>query len=384
MYCISDEQIEYILNDIRRNGVEMEDLQLNLLDHICCIIEQELKEGDDFEHFYRATVQRFYRRNLREIEEETIDLLTFKNFYAMKKALIISGACSVAAFIFGSFFKFMYWPGASILLTLGIGSFSLLFLPLLFILKSREVKTASDKFVIAIGIAVGIMFSLAILFIVMHWPGANVLLFTAIGTAAFLLLPAYFFTGIRRPETKLNTILMSIILVGIIGLQFTIVRLRPSPVNKVATATYLQNEALLAVVQKEKAPVAHATAAIASQIQNNCNELKKMILMKSVGATTIPATYEQDELFLNDVWLGNEFVNEGEGLQLLAKLREEVRSYNALVQGGNMVISSGLPVLSADLQSLAKNYTCVSMLNSVMQLQLFVAVAESANGMATK
>lgn len=384
MYCISDEQIEYILNDIRRNGVEMEDLQLNLLDHICCIIEQELKEDDDFEHFYRATVQRFYRRDLREIEEETIDLLTFKNFYAMKKALIISGACSVAAFIFGSFFKFMYWPGASVLLTLGIGSFSLLFLPLLFILKSREVKEVSDKFVIAIGVAVGILFSLAILFIVMHWPGANVLLFSAIGTAAFLLLPTYFFTGIRRPETKLNTILMSIILVGIIGLQFTIVRLRPSPVNKVATAAYLQNEALLGVMRQGKMPAPSATADIALQIQNNCNELKKMILMKSVGVTTLPATYEQEGLFLNDVWLGNEFVNDGEGLQLLAKLRDEVRSYNARVTAGNMVISLGLPVLSGELPLVAKNYTCISMLNSVMQLQLFVAVAESTNSMAVK
>ena len=60
MYAVSEQQIEYILNDIRRNGVEMEDLQLNLLDHICCIIEQNLKEGDDFEGFYRKTVKQFW------------------------------------------------------------------------------------------------------------------------------------------------------------------------------------------------------------------------------------------------------------------------------------------------------------------------------------
>src|SRR6478736_4356968 len=132
MYCITDEQIEYILNDIRRNGVDTEDLQLNLLDHICCIMEQELKENDDFERFYHATVKRFYKRDLREIEEETINLLTFKNYYAMRKVLIASGVLSVSGFIAGSAFKFMYWPGASVLLTLGIGLFSLVFLPLLF------------------------------------------------------------------------------------------------------------------------------------------------------------------------------------------------------------------------------------------------------------
>ena len=82
MYCLSDKQIEYILNDIRRNGVEMEDLQLNLLDHICCIIEQNLEENGDFENFYSATLKTFYKKELREIEEETKTLLTFKNYYS--------------------------------------------------------------------------------------------------------------------------------------------------------------------------------------------------------------------------------------------------------------------------------------------------------------
>ena len=59
MYCITDEQIDYILNDIRRNGVETEDLQLNLLDHICCIIEQNLDEYDDFESFYQQIIKQF-------------------------------------------------------------------------------------------------------------------------------------------------------------------------------------------------------------------------------------------------------------------------------------------------------------------------------------
>ena len=132
MYCITDEQIEYILNDIRRNGVEMEDLQLNLLDHICCIMEQELKETDDFEQFYQDTVRRFYNTELREIETETINLLTFKNYYAMKKVMLMSGASSVTAFIIGTVFKIMHWPGASILILLAIVTFSLVFLPIIY------------------------------------------------------------------------------------------------------------------------------------------------------------------------------------------------------------------------------------------------------------
>ena len=44
MYALSDQQIDFILNDIKIRGVETEDLQLNLLDHICCIIECELEQ----------------------------------------------------------------------------------------------------------------------------------------------------------------------------------------------------------------------------------------------------------------------------------------------------------------------------------------------------
>src|SRR5690349_18435347 len=99
MYCITDKQVDYILDDIRRNGIEMEDLQLNLLDHICCIIEQQLEEDGDFERFYHATVRQFYKHDLHEIEEETINLLTFKNFYQMKKFMLMSGLFSAVTFI---------------------------------------------------------------------------------------------------------------------------------------------------------------------------------------------------------------------------------------------------------------------------------------------
>ena len=61
MYRLSEQQIDYILDDIRRNGIETEDLQLNLLDHICCILERELKDDDDFERLYQQTVKQFFK-----------------------------------------------------------------------------------------------------------------------------------------------------------------------------------------------------------------------------------------------------------------------------------------------------------------------------------
>ncbi|HEY4061305.1 MAG TPA: hypothetical protein VGM30_05370 [Puia sp.] len=81
MYTINDEQVDYILDDIRRHGIGIEDLQQNLLDHICILVEENLEENGDFEKFYASVIPSFYRQEMREIEEEALFLLRFKAPY---------------------------------------------------------------------------------------------------------------------------------------------------------------------------------------------------------------------------------------------------------------------------------------------------------------
>lgn len=222
MYSLTDEQIDYIADDIRRNGVEMEDLQSNLLDHICCIIEAGLQDGKDFEHFYAQTIQQFYATELKEIEEETIYLLTIKNYYAMKKSMIVTGIFATVILLLGSIFKIAHWPGAGILLFSGMVVFSLVFLPLVFFLKSKEINKGRDKIILGIGTLAGMLYCVSGLFLVMHWPGARVIWVLTLGLSFFVLLPLYFFNGIRKPETKLNTIVITVILIGVLVLQFAL------------------------------------------------------------------------------------------------------------------------------------------------------------------
>ena len=92
MYCISDQQIDFILDDISARGVKMVSLQQDLLDHVCCIIEQNLEQDGDFESFYFSEIAKFYEKQLTEIEDETINLLIHKNYYVMKKIMLVSGS----------------------------------------------------------------------------------------------------------------------------------------------------------------------------------------------------------------------------------------------------------------------------------------------------
>ena len=107
MVSVSEKQLDFILEDITAHGIEAEDLKDDLLDHICCIVENEMNTGDDFYEFYERILPRFFTDELREIQEETDKLLTFKDYYAMKNTLVKSGLISTALTILGVIFKIM-------------------------------------------------------------------------------------------------------------------------------------------------------------------------------------------------------------------------------------------------------------------------------------
>ncbi|TSJ41896.1 hypothetical protein [Fluviicola chungangensis] len=225
MVKVSDEQVDFILREIEARGVTIEDLQWNLLDHMCCIIENEMSETDNFDQFFQRLLPRFFNDNLREIQEETELLLTFKHFYAMKKTVNISGLLAAVFTLLGSVFKVMHWPGAGVSFVLGIAIFSLIFLPLMIALKFRDEGSKTDKLVLSFGFLVGIVASLGFLFKMMHWPGANILMLSGLVSFTFVYVPLYFFTRVRRPELRFNATVNSVLMMGCGGLLFAMYNL---------------------------------------------------------------------------------------------------------------------------------------------------------------
>ena len=265
MFVLTDEQVRFILEDIRRNGIVTEELQQDLLDHICCVIEAEMSAESNFEEFYRRILPRFFKRNLREIQEETTLLLTFKNYYAMKKILLISGAFSAITLLIGAFLKLMFYPGAGLLFVIAIGSFSLIFLPLLSILRVREQKENKNKIIIGIAAIFGALICLATLFKVMHWPYANPMWMASLAILFFIFLPVYFFTGIRSSETKTNTIISSVLILTAGGLLFTLTNLRAS--RWTDESTYASDDRLrvAAAFVSDQNQIVYSTDSISSK-----------------------------------------------------------------------------------------------------------------------
>ncbi|MBS1588018.1 MAG: hypothetical protein JST52_00245 [Bacteroidetes bacterium] len=234
MYPLSDQQIEYILNDIQSRGIGDESLRHNLLDHVCCIIEQNLEEKGDFESFYQMTIATFYEVSLKEIEDESAILSTFKHYYKMKKAMIYAGVISTVFLTIGALLKILFLPGASLFILLGIVGVSILFLPLLAIVKIKEIPERRDKWVLTLGIMAGCGYFLSMLFLLFQFPGARSLWIVTLSLSFFGFLPMYFFTGIRRAETRANTIVTAILLFCVLGTQFA---LTPRSVHKSKSQT---------------------------------------------------------------------------------------------------------------------------------------------------
>jgi len=373
MYCLSDQQIDYILDDISARGVKMESLQQNLLDHVCCIIEQNLEADGDFELFYQTTIQTFYKTQLSEIEEETILLLTFKNYYTMRKTMFITGAISTVAFIIGSFLKIMHQPGANVLLFLGFISISLLFLPLLFILKSREAAHVRDKLIMATGTAVAILYCLSMLFLLFHWPGARIIWLSTLIITSFVFLPAYFFTGIRKEETKINTIISSVLIMAVIGIQFALTAVR-KPSNEKLDA-YIQSELLLQKMQWSiKNPVKETAEnnRLALQIQHTCQEIKDLIIQSETGQTYIfDVADDKQKSRLDDNLSDSFYRNDGKGFQLLTTLKNEIATYNNAVSNPQNKIPLTYSIVSADIGNIHR-YNNLGVLNNLTQIQLYL------------
>jgi hypothetical protein len=349
MYCLSEQQIDFILNDIRARGVEMEDLQSNLLDHICCLVEENLKEGEDFESFYRQTIPLFYKKELWELEEETITLLIFKNYPVMKKAMIRSGIISASLLSLGIIGKFLRLPGSSPCLVLGIVLMSFVFLPLLFTLKAREQKNVKDKVIIGLGVFAASLMCLSVLFKIMLWPYAMVLGLSSVFILLVLFLPIYFVNGIRNPDTKVNSIVTSILLIGGCGLFLSLVsvkRLQGTLVNELSI--YTTGEQILKTEQGQLAVLTSRGSKPlqampeTEHINKLCEALKSSMFEYATGhAGSVPAFGNIPDLH-QDFNPGDFLIGNPKAMDQLEELERVVLDYNK--RGKDQMVSGFISV----------------------------------------
>lgn len=128
---LTHQHIAFIEDDIRTRGIHMDDLAENILDHICCSIENDC--ATNFDEAYQKAIASFGPNGFERTQQQTTFLITLKRKTIMIKTMHILGYLAALLGSMGLLFKVLYWPGANVMITVGILLLNLGFLPLYFI-----------------------------------------------------------------------------------------------------------------------------------------------------------------------------------------------------------------------------------------------------------
>jgi hypothetical protein len=147
----------------------------------------------------------------------------------MKKSIYLSGIVLLNIFLFGSIFKIMHWPGANILIIIGLGLFACLFLPLA-VYESYKNETREGLGAVYLTGFISLFISiLGALFKINHWEGANFLLLIGIPGPFVLFLPAYLKYAMKNNAVSLKSFLGVMFLLLYIAVFTAMLAVKPIP-----------------------------------------------------------------------------------------------------------------------------------------------------------
>jgi hypothetical protein len=198
---LSLNDIDHINRDIRQQEITFSHLLEELIDHVCCEVENEMHHGLNFSEAYQKIKIKIGSRGLKEIQEETLYAVDTKYRY-MKNLMKISGVAGTVLFGFAAMFKIQHWPGASIMLTLGALFLVFTFLPSALVVLWKETHSTKRLFMFISAFLTGTCFVAGTLFKIQHWPYAGLILTIGAMTGVLFFVPALLINRIKNSENK--------------------------------------------------------------------------------------------------------------------------------------------------------------------------------------
>lgn len=212
-------EIDLICRDVQSEEIIFSHLCDELADHICCDVEEEMRKGVPFAEAYAIVHRKMGSpRRLREIQEETLYAVDTK-YRKMKTTMKISGIVGTVLFGLASLFKIMHWPLAGIMFPLGALTLALVFMPSALGVLWKESRSPKRLFLFISAFLTALFVISGILFKVQHWPGAGIVITLADVSAVLLLMPAILYTTLVRRERKAAPAVYIIGAIGIVLFQ---------------------------------------------------------------------------------------------------------------------------------------------------------------------
>lgn len=198
---LSLRHIDLISRDIRQQEISFSHLMDELIDHICCDVEFEMKKGLDFPDAYSKVKSKIGSRGLKQIQEETLYAVDTKYRY-MKNLMKISGVAGTVLFGFAAMYKIQHWPGASIMMTLGALIMVFAFIPSVLVVLWKETHSTKRLFLFISAFLTGTCFVAGTLFKIQHWPYAGSILTIGAMTGVLFFIPSLLVNRMKDPENR--------------------------------------------------------------------------------------------------------------------------------------------------------------------------------------
>ena len=200
MSLLETNQVKLIEADVERARITLRHLSQELIDHICCEVEEHMSNGKSFEQAYILVKEQTGIKVLQQIQENALYLID-KNYAIMKTTMKITGNISLALIAIGTIFKIWHWPGSAPMLLLGFVTLCLAFFPAAIYLNYTYESEQKKPLLNLSILAGGIVFMAGVLFKVMHWPGSAMLLLVGWSIILCIFLPILLFIKLKRATT---------------------------------------------------------------------------------------------------------------------------------------------------------------------------------------
>ena len=137
---------------------------------------------------------------------------------------ITFGNLLAAIAVIGVLFKIMHWPMANILMTSSISLFVMGYIPLNIIKAIRSEKDITDKIRTILGNVVVAFFATGVLFKIMHWSHSIKLVYLNVAFLILAYMPFYFYSKIKK-HNLYKSIINTIYIMVLGGVIYTLIDL---------------------------------------------------------------------------------------------------------------------------------------------------------------
>ncbi len=197
---LTPEQEDLIADFVDAQGLTLPSLRDDVIDHLCCVIEQDLHKGKPFDQLLQAAVLDLAPHGLKDIQTQTVFLLNSKRIIVMKKLMYLVGFLGAITLTAGVTLKLLNIPWGYELFSVGFLTLLLGFIPLLALDRYKVAisKALTERLKIILGAAAAVMVGLSGVFKILHLQGAEALLMLGAIVFAVGFLPFFFFTMYKR------------------------------------------------------------------------------------------------------------------------------------------------------------------------------------------